>query len=244
MSQEENTSGIPTRAIHESYLDMQRALQQYRQAKDRADSVQVGNAHGSLQETVLTFYEMLRPHIRSNHGVNDWWDGTLPSYPQDGSMPDPDDGKAILDIQRRTENLIANNVDLQSCENYKDYHETLDVADDIRITGIMTNQTQNNDTVVVIAYQAYQMGLRHLDSWETTYKTTQQTLGGFMGSKTKQKQERQRVAISKLKRAARELADVAEQLGALSEFDASLDRTEITDQQMEELEAWRQQQLQ
>lgn len=49
--------------------------------------------------------------------------------------------------------------------------------------------------------------------------------------------------MPKLKRAARELSDVAEQLGALSEFDASTPRTEITDDLIDEVEQWRQRKL-
>lgn len=238
--QDDRHSGIPTRAIHEAYLDMQRALKGYRQATDGGSQVDIESAHGDVQETVLTLYELLRPHIKHNDGVNDYWDGQPPSYTGDGE-PDPEEGKGVLEVQRRKESLQIppdKTGEFSEADSLADWHEFIGLNGTVRLTGV---HVEGN--VALVAYDAYQLGLRELDNWQTEYKTTEDDLGGFLGGTTEKKTERDRVKISKLRRAARELSDVAEALGALSEFDASTPRTEITDDVIEEVEEWRQESL-
>jgi len=83
-----------------------------------------------------------------------------------------------------------------------------------------------------------------LDEWKTEFRTTQTELGGFVGGLSTTETKRQRVDMPKLKRAARELADVAEKLGALSTFDASTPRTEISGDLIEDIDEWRQENIQ
>lgn len=209
-SNDDRQSGIPTRAIHEAYLDMHRALKRYRQAKDAGE--QIGGAHGDVQETVLTLYELLRPHIKQDEGVNDYWQGKPPSY--DGNaQPDPEDGKGLLEIQKRKQpvQISPDKADaFDDADSLEDYHELIGLNGTVRLTGVHVD-----GNVAFVAYDAYQLGLRELDSWETEYTTTTSEYGGFLGSTAETKPERKRVKISKLKRAARELSDVAKELGFL-----------------------------
>lgn len=237
MSAEENHSGIPTRAIHEAYLDMQRSLKAYREAKDQQHQAAIQQAHGELQQAVLTFYELLRPHIRHESGVSDYWDGELPNYNGNGQPPDPDDGKGIIHVQtkRRVMELngqVPNNGQLETLEQW---HDALDMNGRIRLAGIVTEGTN-----AIVTVQEYQKGLRHLDDWETKYTRTVRRKSGFMSDKTETEVQRQRVPIDRLKRAARELSNVADKLGALSDFDASEPKTEISEEMIEDVEEWRQ----
>lgn len=246
MPEDERHSGIPTRAIHEAYLDMQRALKRYRQARDVGTESQIDNAHGDVQESVLTLYELLRPHIKHNDAVRDYWDGEPPRY--DGNEPpDPEEGKAVLQVQHHNEAVGWENVPIDPQEkgvdelrtsNLEDWHEYLDLNGTVRLTGVRITKDG-----LFLSSQRYQLGLRQLDSWMTEFRTTQTELGGFLGNTTTESKERVRVSMEKLKRAARELSDVAERLGALSEFDATTPRTEITEEDMEKVEQWRQNQI-
>lgn len=238
MSQEEPHSGIPTRAIHESYLDMQRSLKAYREAKDQQHQPALEQAHGELQQAVLTFYELLRPHIRHESGVNDWWDGELPNYKGNGTPPDPDDGKGVLQVQEKNETIGLDGIDTNCVETLEDWHEQLGYNGNRRIVGV----TGLGDDAF-IKFHEYQLGLRHLDNWETGYKRRVVRKEGFQADKTEEIVERQRIPIDRLRRAARELADVADKLGALSQFDASNTRTEITADMIEEVKEWEKQNL-
>lgn len=243
MSQhEDNHSGIPTRAIHEAYLDMQRALKEYRQARDAGSQAVINRAHGDVQETILTLYELLRPHIKHNDAVSEYWEGEPPTYPhQNGEVPDPEDGKGVLEVQRRNQSFEIppeQAEEFAEAETLGEWHDLLDLNGSVRLTGIHAE-----DSVAFVAYDAYQLGMRELDGWETEYRSTTESLGGFLGGTREETQERQRVKIHKLKRAARELSDVAERLGALSQFDASTPRTEITDELIEDIDKWRKQNI-
>lgn len=214
MSNDDRHSGIPTRAIHEAYLDMQRALKRYRQAKDHATQAELKSAHGDVQEAVLTFYDMLRPHIKSNDAVRDYWEGELPSYPQqNGDAPDPEDGKGVLQVQNRYQQFEIPDRQQEAfveLETLEEWHDALGMNGNVRLTGV---HAENG--VAFVNYDAYQIGMRQLDGWETEYRTKQTTIGGFLGGKSETTTERVRVDMPKLKRAARELSDIAKELELL-----------------------------
>lgn len=238
---DDEPTGIPTRAIHEAYLDMQRSLKRHRQAVDAGNEAERDRSHGDVQETVLTFYDLLRPHIKHNNAVSDYWDGKLPEYKGD-EAPDPEEGKAVIQTQTGYETLQLNREQIRQLEDVdtlREWHELLNLNGNVRLRGAAVNESESGP-VAFVNVEKYQLGLRNLDEWKTEIVTTQTTMGGFLGSTTKTKRERQRVAMPKLRRAAWELSDVAQELGALSEFDASTPRTEITEELKDEIEEWRQ----
>lgn len=235
MNTDDTQSGIPTRAIHEAYLDMQRALKAYREAKDAQHQSQMQEAHGELQQSVLTFYELLRPHLRNETAVSDWWQGKLPNYTRDLQPPDPDDGKAIIQVQEKGRTMpVPEDINPDELETLEDWHTALGLNGNVRIAGLM-----GEGNTLLVKVHEYQKGLKHLDEWETKYKRVTKRKDGFMGDKREETIERQRIPIDRLKRAARSLADVAERLGALSDFDVSESYTQITDEQIDRLEEWR-----
>lgn len=215
MSSEEQSTGIPTRAIHEAYLEVQSALKEYRTAKDRGSKDEQDIAHGRVQESVVTFYEMLRPHIKDNSTADGYWDGEPPKYNRNGEPPDPEDGIAVLQVQRRTDHADIDQLDdadVESLETFEEWHEALGMNGDARLVGVVGDY----DDGLVIQYDTYQLGLRHLDSWETKYQPKSEDLGGFMSGKVTTSQRRARIDMQRLKRAARELAQAAGKLGFLS----------------------------
>ncbi len=231
-------SGIPTRAIHETYIEMQQALQTYRTAKDAQQQRGMVDAHGQLQSSVLTFYELLRPHLKHEDGVTDYWTGKLPNY-KDNEPPDPERGKGILQVQQATRTVELNGIEPDEEWTLKDWADALpQVSDAVRLAGVRGL----GDEAFITVYR-YQKGLRHLDEWETKYVRNIERRGGFMSDKTTETVERQRIPIDKLTRAARELSDVADELGALSDFDASQHRTKIEEEHISEIEEWQNENL-
>jgi len=231
---EDDPTGIPTRAIHETYLEMQRSLQSYRGARDAQRRREQQTAHGELQSAVLTFYELLRPHLKHESGVEDYWVGRLPSYNLDGVVPDIDEGKGLLQQQEHSEAVSFDQIDgnPREFETLKDWHDALGY-ETRRVSGVAAM-----GDAAIVTYLEYEKGLRNLDSWRTTFQTTQESRGGFMSHKTRETVQANRVGINRLVRAARELSAVADRLGALSDFDASNHRVEITDDQIRRVEQW------
>lgn len=222
--------GIPTRAIHEAYLDMQRALKRYRKARDTGNQHAVDDAHGDVQETVLTLYELLRPHLKHNDAVGDYWTGEPPRYTGNGP-PDPEDGKGVIDWQKRTTHVKHPGGDP---DTFEDWHDALGLNGSKRLLNVVAD-----GNACLVQYHAYEIGLRRLDEWQTEIQTTQKSLGGFLDGVTKEEKKRERVKIHKLRRAARELSDVAERLNALSEFEGKTHETEITSEDIERVDEYR-----
>lgn len=226
MSADETRTGIPTRAIHEAYLDVQQSLREYREATDRGTTADRDRAHGELQEAVLTFYELLRPHLRDHAAVDGYWDGEPPSYNGNASAPDPDDGKGVLHVQRRTEKVDLRQINTDvladgGTPSLKELHDLFDMNGQARVVGLAA---PSQDTpVALLQYDVYQLGLRELDEWKTQYVETKSDMGGFLGGKQQTEYDRQRVDIDRLKRAARELAEVADKIGFLAPTDVPTD---------------------
>lgn len=238
MVEDDTATGIPTRAIHEAYLDMQVALKRHRQASDAGEQAAIDAAHGDVQEAVLTFYELLRPHLKGNPAIDDYWEGEPPSYQGNGDVPTIDDGKGILYVQRRTRQFTLNGTDVDELESLEDWHKAVGLNDDVRVVGVHVD-----GEVALVQFDAYQLGLRGLDSWRTQMTSSRRELDGFMGGKTESTQHRTRVDMGRLRRAARELSDAAHDLKALSEFDAATPRTEISEELIEEVNEWRERNL-
>lgn len=211
MSAEDVATDVPTRAVHEAYLDMQRALKRHRQVSDSGNQAAVEDAHGDVQETVLTFYELLRPHLKQTTGVEGYWHGAPPPYTENGNPPDPDDGKGVLHVQRRRQQFQLNGSNPDDLETLKDWHRELDLATTVRLVGI-----QQNGDGGLVHYDAYQLGLRTLDEWRTRFDEQETDVGGFMGGKSETEKRRQRVPMPKLRRAARQLGEVASKMKLLS----------------------------
>lgn len=211
MNREESGNEAPTRAIHNAYFELQEALQQYRRSKDAADQQAIEDAHGHVQDAVLAFYELLRPHLKHSKSVDGYWEGQPPTYHGNGTPPDPDNGKGILHVQRRNRRFELNGTDPSQLTSLDDWHESIELNDDVRVVGVQTN-----GELALVHFDAYQLGLKTLDNWETEYVTQQASIDGFMSGKEEIKRERNRVDMERLKRAARELAEAADELGFLS----------------------------
>jgi len=235
MSTEETHSGIPTRAIHESYLDMIRSLKEYRQAKDKRHQKAIQDSHGEFQQNLLTLYELLRPHLRSESAVRPYWTGELPPYKGNGTPPLPEDGKGVIQVQQKNDSFGPEDIPRPQEETLEAWHNALSMNGNRRIKGIRTSQNG-----VFVVWDEYQIGLHHLDNWDTSYKRTVVPKEGFQSDKTEERITRQRIPIDRLENAARELSDAAQKLGALSDFDASEPRTEIPKELIEKIEEWRQ----
>lgn len=211
---EERDSGIPTRAIHESYLDMQAALKHYRQSTTGAETDGNVQAQLRLQDAIKTLYTMLRPHLRESKAVSDYWEGRPPSYTGHGDPPDPDDGTAILAWQVQPRTLQLNGQDPTEIETLRGWHDALEMPDNVRLTGVQAGSGQ-----AMIRMQVYEMGLQKIDDWRTTVETKQTDLGGFMTGKQTTNRSVQPVPYQKLIRAVWALSEAADKLGFLSHTD-------------------------
>jgi len=224
MSNDTRDSGIPTRAIHESYLNVQDAHQEFRRARDSPNRPE-DRAQAQFQESVLTFYELLRPHLKRKASLSKFWRGELPRYPDRwwGSIDEAkryckDAGTAIWTLQTHVQTAAQSPNVSESGEamadgggSPKQWHDRLQLTDMQRVIAI-----DNQDGMLVWRELRANAGLKRLDSWQTG-KRTQRTQGdGFMAGETAESVELRYVPAWKLTKAKRLLAEAADKMNLLS----------------------------
>lgn len=246
---DEQDTGMPTRAIHESYLSLQKAHREFRRARDTDGDVTA--AQGVFQDAILTFYELVRPHLKHESSLSNYWRGELPDY-TGWDKPDgepaatyvKEQGTGVYQVQEHVDSVELNQQVLTDggVSGFADWHELIGLSwDSERLVAVQPDADSQQYFIKVLRCAV--LPLRELDHWQTQVVEERQTGGGFMASETNTKRRREYESPMKLVTGKRLLVEAADQLGALSEFDASTQRTEITREDMEKVEEWRQQQL-
>lgn len=247
--QDDDTNGIPTRAIHESYINLQQIHHEYRTARDRGEDTHA--LRGEFQEAVLTFYELVRPHLKHETALSGYWNGDLPEYTgwdfdseREAVSYIQDKGTGVYQVQKHT-NVFR--VDQQvltdgGVQGFDTWHELLGLSwDSERLIAI---QPADDNQYFAKVLRTAVLPLRELDSWQATI-TRERTQGdGFMAGEAATQTRRKFEPDAKLVTAKRLLVEAADKLGALSEFEASTSRTEITRDDIEKVEEWHEQQTQ
>lgn len=225
---EPRDTGIPTRAIHEAYLSMQQAHRQYRQARDTPDADADG-AHAAYQDAVLTFYELLRPHLKRKSGLGKFWAGDLPEYP-DQWWESVDQAKqycvqygtAVWALQKHVQTATTSpnaSGDATALADGgggspADWHDRLNLSDRQRIVAV-----EQHESVLTWVELRAVAGLKQLDSWDTRTVHKREQQDGFMAGETTTTVEMQYVPAWKLTKAKRLLAEAADKMTLLSRIE-------------------------
>lgn len=248
MDDEPNT-GIPTRAIHEAYLDMQAAHRAYRRARDNGEDTHA--QQGDFQDTVLTFYELVRPHLRHETSLEDYWTGHLPSY-SGWDFESAIEAAAYLKEQGTGVYQIQEHLDVVEIDNelltdggvgsWDEWHDILELSwESERL--VAARPEDKPGLYIVKLLRAAVLPLRELDNWQAHIIREHTRGSGFMAGESTVETRREYQPPQKIVTAKRLLVEAADKLGALSEFEASTQRTEITREDMEKVEQWRQEKL-
>lgn len=216
-------TGIPTRAIHEAYLNLQQAHRQFRSARDTPTGNET-RAHADFQDATLTFYELIRPHLKRKSGVSKFWEGKLPSYPGRAFESAADakryyrQGVAIWGFQTHVETRPlpgGNATEIAVADGgnatLRDYHRQFDLSDMTRILAL-----DAEESVIIWKELRAIGGLRQLDTWDTREVTERTSGNGFMASQTRKNTELRYVPVWKLTQAKRLLAEAADKMSLLS----------------------------
>lgn len=248
MSDDVRDTGIPTRAIHESYLDLQQAHRQFRRAAEHGD-VDNTAAHATFQDATLSFYELLRPHLRHEPALEDYWTGSLPDYTGWDFEDDAealsyirDHATGLYQLQCHTD-IVAMNGQARAdggLSTFRDWHNALGLTEQTERL-IAVEPTDGGQFVVKLARAAL-LPLRTLDGWSVRVRAERQRGDGFMAGETAIETTREYEAPQKIVAAKRLLVEAADELSLLSQVETSAQRTEITREDIEKVEAWHQEQ--
>ena len=229
MTDDTRDTGIPTRAIHESYLNLQQAHRQYRNARSSPTTPE-RPAHGDFQDAVLTFYELLRPHLKRKSALQSYWVGEIPDYPgqafenyAQARRYYTQRGTAVWAVQRHpqvtplTGDAATATVTDGGPPAPGEWHERLDRGDRTRIVAAEPDREQNVLNWVEFRFEA---GLRQLDGWDTRrVEHEDRREDGFLVGESQTRTELRHVDIGKLQRAKRLLAEAADKMSLLAHVD-------------------------
>lgn len=250
---ERQDTGIPTRTIHEAWLVTEEAHDEFRRARDLHDDTTREQA--DLQHAILRFYEVLRPWLKSESALSGYWRGELPDYtgwdfdqPRQAVEHVRERGTCVYQAQLHTEQVTLGQRALADGGQPAEYdrqtlHDLLGLSwDTERLVSMHPVEDDGADYYLQVVRAAL-LPLRSLDHWQATVTREREQGSGFMAGETAQSVSREFQPPQKLEVAKRLLVEAANRLGALPEFDASAQRTEITREDIERVEEWRQNQL-
>ncbi len=247
MQDDTQNTGLPTRAIHDAYLNLQQAHRQFRQARDHDQDIT--GPQGVFQDAVLTFYELVRPHLKSESALSSYWEGDLPDYAgwDPNSVDDAvrtvrEKGTGVYQVQQHVDTVELQQEALTDggVSSFDDWHQLLGLSNRERLVGV---QHGEDDLVYVQLLRIAVLPLRELDHWQVRISKERTQGDGFMAGETTVKTKREFEPPTKLITAKRLLVEAADKLGALSEFDASSSLTEITREDIQKVEEWHQNQV-
>lgn len=223
-------TGIPTRAIHETYLNMQEAHRGYRQVRDDPGADET-NAHAAFQDAVLTFYELIRPHLKRKGSMSSFWEGELPDYPdrwwdsvEQAQQFCLEYGTAVWSLQKHVQTMATSPNTNSGADpsviadggasTPADWHRELNLSDNQRVVAV-----ERQEGVLTWIELRAVTGLKKLDRWDTREKRRREKQDGFMSGETTTTIELEYVPVWKLTQAKRLLAEAADKMSMLSRVD-------------------------
>ena len=241
MSDEDRRATASGKAVEQAYLTLQDAFREYRRWRD------FGGGGGGfdrpdirLQDSILTFHELLRPYIRNNPSLKPYWEGAIVEHPQ-GQHDTP--REAIQYYREHSHGIwqaqthdwvletgtqattasapaeAATDGGQIEPNTLADWHDVLGLADSVRLLQLLNTGSE----WVVIEGRFAVVGLRDLDSWRVYESTTRETGEGFMSSQTSTDRSYESEPNAKLETAARMLVEVADKLNVIAKYDTGDD---------------------
>lgn len=231
--------GIPTRVIHESYVEMLNGMRQYYRAEQQGSQNHMQRAHADLQHKVLSFFEVLRPYLKSKNAVEEYWQGKPPDY-------SGNDGVAVLDSQTHRVPVDTDKLDKDWKNRSMEWLHEQAVNSQPMLNGNAKIEDLYHDSdsgTLLLQVNQYQTGLSQLDGKYNLTATKVNRGSSYMRSHSSTETQKRKLPVDKLFAAAHALEEAADRLGKLAEIDEAVPRTEITKEMIDEVEEWRQQNL-
>jgi len=210
--------GIPTRVIHESYVDLVNAMRGYYRADQQGSDVDKQRAHSTLQNDVLSFFEVLRPYLATKDSMQPYWQGEVPDY-------DGHDGTAILWQQSKRVPVSVEHLRKEAGDDWQQkpmewLHEQIAAANP-ELNGnakIDAVHYESDADALLLKVNQYQVGLHHLDGKYDMEQTVVERGGSFMRHKAQRETMKRKMPVNKLFNAAHALEEAAERMNLLTEI--------------------------
>lgn len=248
--QDDASSGrVTARVVEEGYVSLQDSMRTYRQARNQghraaglpsdADPVIL------LQDAVETFFELIRPYIKDEPRLSEYWHGGLARHP-DEQHDTPggaveyyvENSVGIWQTQQHTGAIPAGEQPAQTAtgaqgaiadggvpDSPREWHALLDLPETVRV--LRVEPALSDEDFNGWYYQEGRfaiVGLRDVTRWEVRTHTERERGAGFMAGETAASETREPEPAAKVETAARMLIEVADELGAIATYEPAGDR--------------------
>ena len=203
--------GTPGQLIIDGHTQMTGAQLQFVSAK--STGVRVEQAREQFHDAVLSFFKLLQYKLETVDSVSKFWEDepVMQWVPVRYSVDG--DGKPANEIER------GRPVDSPRSDQYL---------------------RDGEGGVILLRYEPHRTGLQHLQSWIGATEVQQTAVSDAFGNRVDRDETYRLLPEHLLFDCALALEKAADRLGLLARTDDSVPRTEITEDMIEEIEAWEQ----
>jgi len=250
--EEPRQNRISARVVEEGYVTLQDAMRTYRQARDQGNDA-AGLPAGKnpvivLQDAVQTFFSLIRPYLADEPRLAEYWRGALATHPDtqhrsaDAALEYyREHSVGVWQAQHHTQVIprarMGNGAGAQatalsdggSPSTLADWHEALNLPATVRVLSV--HEAGADDAFDGWFYKEGRfavMGLREVTDWRVETRRTREHGDGFMAGTAATTEEAQPQPAAKVETAARMLAEVADELGAIATYEPAGDRVHGT----------------
>ena len=242
------THRVSARVIEEGYIQLHESMRTYRQARDRGNAV-AGLASDTdpvlvLQDSVQTFFELVRPYLKDEPRLAEYWRGALAQYPDETfhsatealeyyvehsvGVWQTQQHTGAIPTARLQKNGSGNTAEALAdggATGLQQWHDALTLPPTVRLLHVEPAfDDEDFDGWYYREGRFAVLGLREVDRWQVR-RTTERVNGeGFMGGNTATDETVEGEPAAKVETAARMLVEVADELGAIVSYEPSGER--------------------
>lgn len=248
MADEDPQNRVTARLVEEGYVSLQDSMRTYRQARNQSNRAAGLDPSTDpvvvLQDAVQTFYELVRPYLKDEPRLSEYWQGAIAQHPE---RPHATVEQAIeyyrehsvgvwqaqrhtgaVEVAQTQQATLANTdavADGGTPDTLDGWHSALGLPRSSRVLSV--EPAGDDDDLDGYYYREGRfavVGLREVGSWRVRERTTRDQGDGFMASETSTTTTRDPEPAQKVETAARMLVEVADELGAIVNYEPAGDR--------------------
>lgn len=242
MSNQQDTpqNRVSARVVEDAYVSLQDRMRTYRQARDQGNHA-AGlspdrNPVVVLQDAVQTFFEFIRPFIKNEPRLAEYWRGAIATHPdQQHRSVDAakgyyrDNSFGVWQIQPHTGSVAAPQLKNERAQQIAatdggaidpgQWHDVLQLPDTTRILRVEPAfDDEQFEGWYYVEGRFAVVGLREIPTWNVATRTRRTNGDGFMAGESAVQEQADPEPAGKVETAARMLVEVADELDAIATY--------------------------
>jgi len=246
---------VSSEVVEKAYVTLQEKIRIYRQARDQGNHA-AGLKPGTepvvvLQDAVQTFFQFVRPFIKGDPRMDEYWRGGIAQHPssqhrtvEDAKAYYRDNSVGVWQIQVHTGSLSGANSRQQNGQqpavadggeitvndiNPGTWHDELQMPPTTRLLRVEPAFGDDEFDGWYYAEGRFStVGLREIPTWTVETRQERSSGDGFMAGETGGREVQDAEPAKKVETAARMLVEVADELEAIATYEPRGERVHGT----------------